>query len=304
MPDGTPPPRDDVGSGPAVTPAAASWSKATRETVVAVRRWTDSLVSIRVTRDPGYRFVAGRYARLGLSGSDGSAVVRPLSIASATSEPHLDFLCTLVPGGEFSSLVEGCAAGDDAYVERASFGFLTVDALAPGSDLWLVASGTGIAPFLSILREDGVWSTFERIVVVHSVRVAAELAPAQDVARLDGQPAAPGAARLRYLPVVTREPGAAALASRIPALIEDGRLEAAAGVPIDARRSRVMTCGNPALAQDVRRLLAARGFQPTRRNAPGQMAFENYWQPPRTAAFAPPPPATSSLPLPPRGHLR
>jgi ferredoxin--NADP+ reductase len=231
-------------------------------------------------------------------------VVRPLSIASATLEPHLDFLCTLVPGGEFSSRVQGCAAGDDAYVERASFGFLTVDALAPGSDLWLVASGTGIAPFLSILREDRVWSSFERIVVVHSVRVAAELAPAQNVARLDGQSAAPGAARLRYLPVVTREPGAAALASRIPTLIEDGRLEAAAGVLIDVTRSRVMTCGNPALAQDVRRLLAARGFQPTRRNTPGQMAFENYWQPPRTAPMAPPLPAASSLPLPPRGHLR
>lgn len=257
--------------------APAGAARATRETVLAVRRWTDALVSLRLSRSASFRFTPGHYARVGLAGADGM-VVRPLSIASAASAAHLDFLCTLVPGGAFSALAARAAAGDAAQVERASFGFLTVDALAPGRDLWLVASGTGIAPFLSILREPGVWRAFERIVVVLSVRTAVELVPADEVASYERDPAsAPGPAKLTFVPVVTREPGATALASRIPDLLDDGRLEDAAGAKIEAEHARVMTCGNPALAQAMRQRLSARGFRPTRRNAPGQMSFENYW---------------------------
>jgi ferredoxin--NADP+ reductase len=250
-----------------------------RETVIGVRRLADALVGLRVTRPRDFRFVAGRYVRLGLVDADGRVVTRPLSIASGTSEPHLDFLCTLVTGGELSAILARSVAGDAAFVERATLGFMTLDALAPGRDLWLLASGTGIAPFLSLLHGPEPWTAFERIVVVHSVRTAAELAPALELARLEAQPAeAPGPARLRYLAVVTREPGATPLSARIPALLDDGRLAEAAGVAIDVEHSRVMTCGNPGLAQDVRRRLAARGFRPTRRHAPGQMIFENYWQ--------------------------
>ena len=274
-------PRDPPAARPALVAheALSPAPKATRQSVIAIRRWTDVLLSVRVTRDPAFRFTAGHYARLGLAGPDGAVVTRPLSIASATAEPHLEFVCTLVPGGELSSRLATCASGDDAQVDRASYGFLTVDGLAPGPDLWMLATGTGIAPFLSILREPRVWTSFERIVVVHSVRQAAELAPAAPIEALACAPsAAPGAARLTYLPVVTREPGATALGARIPSMLEDRRLEEAAGRPIDVARSRVMTCGNPAMARDVRRTLAARGFAPVRRNAPGQMIFENYWQ--------------------------
>ncbi len=276
---------------PASAPEAASPpppSKATRQSVISVRRWTDALVSVRVTRDPAYRFTAGHYARLGLAGADGAIATRPLSIASATTDPHLEFVCTLVPDGELSARLASCAPGDDAYVDRTSYGFLTVDGLAPGPDLWMLATGTGIAPFLSILREPRVWTSFERIVVVHSVRLAAELAPAAPIDALARAPsAAPGTARLTYLPVATREPGATALDARIPAMLEDGRLAAAAGLPIDVARSRVMTCGNPSMSRDVRRALAARGFAPVRRNTPGQMTFENYWQNPPGAERAP-----------------
>lgn len=273
-------PRDLPASLLALAPAAVPpAAKTTRQSVVAVRRWTDALVSVRVTRDPAFRFTAGHYARLGLVGADGAIVTRPLSIASATTDAHLEFVCTLVPDGELSARLASCAPGDDAYVDRASYGFLTVGGLAPGPDLWMLATGTGIAPFLSILREPSVWTSFERIVVVHSVRQTAELAPAAPIEALARAPsAAPGTARLTYLPVATRERGATALASRIPAILEDGRLAKAAGLPIDVARSRVMTCGNPAMARDVRRTLAARGFAPVRRNTPGQMIFENYWQ--------------------------
>ena len=254
-------------------------SKSTRQTVISVHRWTDALVSVRVTRDPAFQFTAGHYARLGLADASGTIVTRPLSIASATTDPHLEFVCTLVPDGELSSRLASSVPGDDAQVDRGSYGFLTVDGLAPGPDLWMLATGTGIAPFLSILREPRVWTSFERIVVVHSVRQVAELAPAAPIEALANAPStAPGTARLTYLPVATREPGATALDARIPAMLEDGRLAEAAGLPIDVARSRVMTCGNPAMARDVRRTLAARGFAPVRRNTPGQMTFENYWQ--------------------------
>lgn len=261
------------------TPAADPLRNATPQAVVAVRRWTDALVGVRVTRDAAFRFTPGHYARLGLARGDGVVVSRPLSIASAASEPHLDFLCTVVPGGEFSARLDGCRAGDVAFVERASYGFLTVGALAPGGDLWLLATGTGIAPFLSILGEARVWSSFERVVVVHSVRCAAELAPAAPLAARARSPAAaPGSARLAYMPIATREPGATPLAARIPALLADGRLESAVGVELDAGRSRVMACGNPSMIAEVRGWLDARGFRPARRGAPGQMAFEHYWQ--------------------------
>jgi ferredoxin--NADP+ reductase len=268
-------------AAPTPSPGAArpGPSAATRQTVLAVRRWTDALVSVRVSRDPAFRFKAGHYARLGLAGPDGAVVSRPLSIASAATDPHLDFLCTLVPGGELSSRLAACAAGDAAWIDRPSYGFLTVAGLAPGDDLWMLATGTGIAPFLSILREPEIHSAFRRIVVVHSVRVAAELAPAEPVAALarEGLPVV-GAARVSYVPVVTREPGATALSARIPTMLADGALEDAVGARIDVARSRVMTCGNPAMAREVRGFLAARGFAPVRRNAPGQMVFENYWQ--------------------------
>jgi ferredoxin--NADP+ reductase len=168
--------------------------------------------------------------------------------------------------------------GDPVEVERASYGFLTVDSLAPGTNLWLLASGTGLAPFLSMLRDQAVWRAFDRLVVVHSVRYAVELAYADELERLaEEPPAGPARALLRYLPIATREPGATTLAERIPALITSGRLEQAAETALNPARSRVMVCGNPEMTRDLRALLGDRGFRTSRRAAPGQVAFEKYW---------------------------
>lgn len=252
--------------------------KATPETVVWSHWWTPSLMSIRVTRNPEFRFTPGHYARLGIAGADAPVVFRPLSIASTPAESHLEFVCTLIPGGEFSGRLAGLRVGDPVEVEKASLGFLTVNALAPGTDLWLLATGTGLAPFLSILRDPDVWSAFERLVVVHSVRQAPELAYAGELRRLAQRPPAAAArAALSYLPVVTREPGASTLSERIPALLADGRLARAAGVALDPARSRVMVCGNPDMTRELRALLGDRGFRTTRRAVRGQVAFEKYW---------------------------
>ena len=168
--------------------------------------------------------------------------------------------------------------GDAIRVDKASYGFLTVDQLARGRELWMLASGTGLGPFLSILKEPAVWQNHERLVVAHSVRHSPELAWRDEIAGMpQGELFAEAKARLTYLPIVTREPGATALADRIPLLLADGRLEAAAATPLDVAHSRVLVCGNPEMTRELRQSLSARGFATNRRGVPGQMSFEKYW---------------------------
>lgn len=251
--------------------------KFTTERVLSMRWWTPTLVSLRTTRYRGFRFTPGHYTRLGL-GADGDLVWRPFSLASAAYDDFLEFIAVLVPGGAFSEPLRGLREGDAIRVDKASYGFLTVDQLAHGRDLWMLASGTGLGPFLSILKEPAVWQNHERLVVAHSVRHSPELAWRDEIADMPQGELFDGAkARLTYLPIVTREPGATALSDRIPLLLADGHLEAAAGSPLDVANSRVLVCGNPEMTRELRQALTARGFATNRRGVPGQMAFEKYW---------------------------
>ncbi|WP_028454658.1 ferredoxin--NADP reductase [Chitinilyticum litopenaei] len=252
--------------------------KWTLETVSMLRHWSPTMLSFRTSRSPGFRFKPGHYARLALPGPDGELIWRPYSLVSASHDDYLEFLAIQVPGGAFSAALALLQPGDVLRVDKSSFGFLTVDQLAPGKDLWLLASGTGLGPMLSILREPAVWQDFKRLVVVHSVRHVNELAYRNDIASLQDDPVlAEGGAQLRYLPIVTREPGATALAQRIPLLLQDGRLECAAGCALTVQDSRLMICGNPDMTAELRQLLAGLGFSTTRCGVRGQMAFEKYW---------------------------
>ncbi|MBF7729225.1 ferredoxin--NADP reductase [Pseudomonas sp. N040] len=251
--------------------------KWTVEKVLSIHYWTPSLVSFRTTRASGFRFTPGHYARLAL-GSDEALVWRPYSLVSATDDDYLEFIAVLVPGGAFSQHLAKLAVGDAIKVDKACFGFLTVNQLAPGRDLWLLASGTGIGPFLSIVRDPAVWQAFEHLIVVHGVRHSADLAYREDFTALARQPLLAGArATLSYFPAITREPGASQLSGRIPQLLANGRLEQAANLPLSLADSRVMVCGNPDMAFEVRQHLSALGFATGRRGVPGQMAFEKYW---------------------------
>jgi len=255
--------------------------KSTSETVLAIRHWTPQLLSFRTTRPAAFRFTPGHYTRLGLGAVDASLgdwVWRPYSMTSASNDDFLEFIAVLVPDGAFSEQLRQLSVGDTLGVDKASYGFLTVDQLAPGKELWLLASGTGLGPFVSILREPSVWQNFERLILVHSVRQSAELAWREEIAALPRQEWPTKAkATLSYIPVVTREPGATTLAERIPLLLADGRLEQAAASPLDLATSRLMVCGNPEMARELRQFLSARGFATNRRGVPGQMAFEKYW---------------------------
>ncbi len=256
---------------------ASRQTKWTPERVLSIRYWTPTLLSFRTTRCSGFRFTPGHYTRLGLGAVD-DIVWRPFSMASAVYDEFLEFIAVLVPGGAYSELLKQLRVGDTIRVDRASYGFLTVDQLARGKDLWMLSSGTGLGPFLSILQDPSVWQNFEHLIVVHSARHSSELAWRDEITDISKRELfADAKAKLTYLPIVTREPGATELAERIPLLLADGRLEAATACPLDVATSRVLVCGNPEMTRELRQSLAARGFATNRRGLPGQMAFEKYW---------------------------
>ena len=250
--------------------------KFSTERIIGIKRWTAGLFSFRTTRHKGFRFVPGQFARLGLPNSDGNTVWRAYSMVSAPYDEHLEFFSIVVPGGAFTSMLAERRVGDEILIDKTAFGFLTTNRFRPARDLWLLATGTGLAPFLSILQDPAIWSDYENIVVVHSVRTAAELTYRDEMQALTAHPLiGEQARRLRHVPVVTREPVAGALDARIPSLIREGRLEAATGISLDTGHSRVMICGNPDMVRDTRSTLKARGFTLARRDASGQMAVEN-----------------------------
>ncbi|AON53882.1 ferredoxin--NADP reductase [Herbaspirillum seropedicae] len=255
--------------------------KATCERLLWVHRWTDKLLSFRTTRPAGYRFTAGQFARLGLE-IDGQIVSRAYSITSAEHEDVLEYYAIIVPGGQFTSRLDALQPGDPVWVEKLSYGFMTADRFSDGRQLWMLATGTGLGPYVSILQQPEVWQRFEDLVLVHGVRQCAELAYADKFAQLRQQAAAQGwPARLHSLRCVTREavlpssPGL--LAGRITDLLRGGQLEQAAGLSLTVDDARVMACGNPEMVTEVRELLRQRGMSPLRRAGGGQFVTEDYW---------------------------
>ena len=251
--------------------------KSTLETVCGVKWWTDKLFTFTTTKPADYSFTAGQYARLGMPDEHG-AIWRAYSMTSAPSDMLLEFYGILVPGGLFTSKLKDIAPGSKILIEKQPFGFMTVDRFADGEDLWMLATGTGIGPFISILRDPLVWQRFNRLILVHCVRTSEEFTYRQE---LDVLTCHPSATHLKVIRTSTRDDASAllpgALHGRITTLIENGGLEAAAGRPLVPEPARVMLCGNPDMIEETRRLLHERGMRPVRRAAPGQFVTENYW---------------------------
>ena len=253
--------------------------KYTIESITDVRPWTDSLFSFRTTRDRGYRFVPGQFARIGVRDAEsGEPIWRAYSIASASYDEHLEFFSVVVPGGAFTSRLSRLKEGDPILVERRSYGFLTTDRFEAGRDLWMLATGTGLAPFLSILHEFETWESYDNLVLVQSVRTQSELAYEELIRGFDqSEYYAQYARKLRYVRIVTREPVQGTLRDRVTMLLASGVLEENVGLRLDHDRSRIMLCGNPEMVEDSRKLLNSRGFRVSRRGDPGHLAVENYW---------------------------
>jgi len=255
-----------------------STQKFTRQQLLSVQPWSATLFSLRCTRDPGFRFRPGQFARLGVRKASGSIIWRAYSLVSAPHDEFLEFFSIVVPDGEFTSELSRLQVGDELLVEQQAFGYLTLDRFVDGRDLWLLASGTGLAPFLSLLQDPEVWQRFARIVLVYSVRNRQELAYQALIEGLAQRDYLQGlGARLVYLPLVTRETLPGTLQGRVTTLLANGELERAAGFALEPEQSRVMLCGNPQMIEDCRTLLKARDLQLSLTRRPGQVAVENYW---------------------------
>jgi ferredoxin--NADP+ reductase len=231
------------------------------ERVLAVRHWTDTQFTFTTTRDRGLRFQNGQFVMLGLS-VDSRPMLRAYSIASANHEEHLEFLSIKVPDGPLTSRLQHVREGDEVLVSRKPTGTLLLSDLRPGERLYLLSTGTGAAPFMSVITDPEVYERFEQVVFVHGVRWAKETAVVRhriETLRSHELLGAEVRGKLRYYPTVTREPYVNR--GRLTALIESGRLcRDLALPPLDPDADRLMVCGSPAMLSDICALLAARGF--------------------------------------------
>lgn len=256
--------------------------KATTETMIGIHWWNDKLLSFTATKPPGYSFVAGQYARMGVTGANG-VVWRAYSMISSPAQHFLEFYGVIVPGGLFTTRLREMKPGDSIFIEKQSYGFMTPDRFEDGEDLWMFATGTGIGPYISMLRDPYVWQKFRNLILVHCVRHADEFAYHDELAKMVQQPPfAPIAqARLQLVRTITRESASLddplLLHGRVTTLLETGTLEKALARPITEAASRIMMCGNPQMIDDMRRILHQRGLRPVRRALPGQFVTENYW---------------------------
>jgi len=233
--------------------------------VIENRRWTDALFSLRV-EGPQLRFEAGQFVRIALD----ERIARPFSFVNPPDDPVLEFYGIVVPEGPLSPRLMELRAGERLLVAPNPAGFLVLSEVPDAETLWLVSTGTGIAPFLSILRTGTPWRRFRNVVLVHAVRHARELVYQDMIRKIVKENS------LRYLTFVSREAAPGSLTGRIPAAMRDGRLETAAELALD-QHSHVMLCGNPDMLKDASGALAERGLRKHRRRTPGHITVESFW---------------------------
>lgn len=246
------------------------------ESVLSVHHWNDSLFSFKTTRDPALRFENGHFVMIGL-GVEGRPLMRAYSIVSANHDEHLEFLSIKVPDGPLTSRLQHLKEGDPIFISRKPVGTLVMHDLRPGRNLFLFGSGTGLAPFMSIIRDPEAYERFERIVLVHSVRTVSELAYHDYISHELPEHEFLGEevrAKLVYYPTVTRE--AFRNQGRITTLIDNGKLCDDIGLPpLNPQSDRVMLCGSPAMLDELTRMLDARGFEASpQQGEPGDYVIE------------------------------
>ena len=245
------------------------------ERVLSVHHWTDRLFTFTTTRDPSLRFSNGHFTMIGLR-LNGKPLLRAYSIASPNYEEHLEFLSIKVEEGPLTSHLQHIQVGDTIIVGKKPTGTLLIDYLTPAKRLYLLSTGTGLAPFLSIIRDPETYEKFETVVVVHGVRQLDELAyhdlivdhlPQHEfLGDMIGQ-------QLRYYPTVTRE--TYRNMGRVTSLIENGKLFNDLGLPtLNQAQDRVMLCGSPGMLNDLKHMLETQGFVEGNTSIPGDFVIE------------------------------
>ena len=245
------------------------------ETVLSVHHWNDTLFSFRTTRDPGFRFKNGHFTMIGLQ-LENRPLLRAYSIASANYEEEMEFFSIKVPDGPLTSRLQQLKVGDEILVNSKPTGTLTIDNIRPGKRLWLLATGTGLAPFLSIIRDPETYENFDQVIVTHGVRYVSELAYRDHILN-----ELPGneyfgdavAAKLRYYPSVTRE--AFERQGRLTDLLNTGAASAELGLsPLSVEEDRFLICGSPAMLKDFCTILDEKGFAESRQGELAEYAVE------------------------------
>jgi ferredoxin--NADP+ reductase len=246
-----------------------------QESVLSVHHWNDALFSFTTTRNPGLRFRSGHFVMLGLE-VDGRPLLRAYSVASPHYAEHLEFYSIKVPDGPLTSRLCRVRPGDRVLVGRKPTGTLVLGALSPAKHLYLLATGTGLAPFMSLIRDPEVYERFERVIVVHGVRTKSELGYADYIRDELPRDELVGDAvreKLLYHPTVTREDFANR--GRVTELLDKGELGAAVRLPeLDPARDRVMICGSPAMLRDTVAILHRLGFSEGSNREPGDYVVE------------------------------
>jgi ferredoxin--NADP+ reductase len=244
--------------------------------VLSVQHWTDRLFSFTTTRDPSLRFSNGHFTMIGLRKEDGKPLLRAYSIASANYEEHLEFLSIKVPDGPLTSRLQHIQVGDTVIVGRKPTGTLLIDYLLPGKRLYLLSTGTGVAPFLSIIRDPETYERFEQVVLVHGTRQVNELAYHDFIAEHLPQHEFLGeilSGKLLYYPTVTREDFRNQ--GRVTTLLENGKIAADLGIPqLNVAEDRVMICGSPEMLRDLKAMMEGKGFKEGNTTTPGDFVIE------------------------------
>jgi len=239
--------------------------------------WTDSEFSLQITAEIS-RYTAGQFTKLALYDDAGDWVRRAYSFVNspnhAAGQQVMEFLIITVPDGQLSSRLDRLQVGDDVYVGKNPSGFMTLDEIPRDTkDLWLLSTGTAIGPFLSLLDEVETLQRFQNVVLVHAVRMSAELVYQEKIQQLEAR----YQGRLHYVPIVSRENRKDTLRGRVPALLESGELVTMAGVSLTANSSFFYLCGNPGMVKDTSEVLKQLGYQKNSRRSAGHFSSENYW---------------------------
>ena len=246
------------------------------ETVLTVHHWTDRLFSFTTTRDTALRFSNGHFTMIGLRTPEGKPLLRAYSIVSANYEDHLEFLSIKVQEGPLTSKLQHIQVGDKIIVGRKPTGTLLIDYLVPGKRLYMLSTGTGMAPFMSVLRDPDTYNKFEQVILVHGVRQVDELAYRDMLTKQLPEHEFLGEMvkeQFKYYPTVTRE--TFENQGRITDLIESGKLCTDLGFPaLNPAEDRIMICGSPGLLKDLRHMLEARGFVEGNTTKPGDFVVE------------------------------
>ena len=239
-------------------------------TVTNNHHWHANLFSLKV-QTPAFHFTAGQFVRLALNTADGR-LQRAYSLVNSPGSAEQEFLISTVAEGKLSPLLQQLKMGDSIEISQPASGFFVLEEVPDGDNLWLISSGTGIGPYLSMLGTYQLWQRFAHIILVHSVRTVADLAYRELIVHYQQQ--YPG--QLHYQPIVTREADSTALDKRIPELIQSTELQRACKQSL-TNRSQVMLCGNPEMIKDTKTALEDMGLKKNLRREPGNITVEQYW---------------------------